>query len=142
MVNWKSLESYERLLAAIVAANGGKVDFKLVAHYYGEGATYDAIEGRFRKAKKDAAALAEEAKDRPVPKSRSDKPASTVSPPRKKAANGNGVKSGRVTKSTPRKGAKGKFQHGSDEEDDSEGGGSSVKSPIKKEPSPTSEVEA
>jgi hypothetical protein len=61
-----------------------QVDYKRVAHFFGQGATYDAIEGRFRKAKKDAHALAAEAAGRPEPKTRNDKP----STPRKKAANG------------------------------------------------------
>jgi hypothetical protein len=38
-----------------------QVDFKRVALYYGQGATYDAIEGRFRKAKKLAKELVDEA---------------------------------------------------------------------------------
>jgi hypothetical protein len=38
-----------------------QIDFKRVAHFYGQGATYDAIEGRFRKVKKLAKELVDEA---------------------------------------------------------------------------------
>ncbi|KAL8819861.1 MAG: hypothetical protein Q9191_007640 [Dirinaria sp. TL-2023a] len=37
MPNWKSAESFQRLLAAVVASQDMKLDFKKIAMYYGEG---------------------------------------------------------------------------------------------------------
>ncbi|MCJ1224182.1 hypothetical protein MMC12_000826 [Toensbergia leucococca] len=54
MPNWKDPRSYERLLAAMVAANDMKLDYRKIASMYGEGATYDSIEGRFRLIRKAA----------------------------------------------------------------------------------------
>ncbi|CAD0109982.1 unnamed protein product [Aureobasidium uvarum] len=79
--DWKSTESMERLVAAIIASNGGKVsdniitsspfslfvlthiqvDNQAVARYFNE--TYDAIENRTRVYKKAAQALVKEAED-------------------------------------------------------------------------------
>ncbi|KAI4105912.1 MAG: hypothetical protein LQ339_003230 [Xanthoria mediterranea] len=56
-VNWKDPKAFERLLAAMVAAQEMKLDYRKIASMYGEGATYDAIEGRFRIIKKEAAKL-------------------------------------------------------------------------------------
>ncbi|KAL8729263.1 MAG: hypothetical protein Q9166_004884 [cf. Caloplaca sp. 2 TL-2023] len=113
-VNWKDPKAFERLLAAMVAAQEMKI-----ATMYGEGATYDAIEGRFRIIKKEAAKLLSEVEsgERPVAPARgpiksedgadvstpkkSRKPRSTNTTPRvKKSAGGDKVASGRVTKST------------------------------------------
>ncbi|KAB8342783.1 hypothetical protein FH972_022381 [Carpinus fangiana] len=59
-IDWKSPDSYTRLLAAMVAAQDMKLNYKKIADMYGEGATYDSIEGRFRIIKKEAAKLKEE----------------------------------------------------------------------------------
>ncbi|KAL8940107.1 MAG: hypothetical protein Q9216_002988 [Gyalolechia sp. 2 TL-2023] len=56
-VNWKDPKAFERLLAAMVAAQEMKLDYRKIATMYGEGATYDAIEGRFRIIKREAAKL-------------------------------------------------------------------------------------
>ncbi|KAL8993100.1 MAG: hypothetical protein Q9169_006602 [Polycauliona sp. 2 TL-2023] len=56
-VNWKDPKAFERLLAAMVAAQEMKLDYRKIASMYGEGATYDAIEGRFRIIKKEASKL-------------------------------------------------------------------------------------
>ncbi|KAL9002840.1 MAG: hypothetical protein Q9188_004265 [Gyalolechia gomerana] len=56
-VNWKDSKAFERLLAAMVAAQEMKLDYRKIATMYGEGATYDAIEGRFRIIKREAAKL-------------------------------------------------------------------------------------
>ncbi|KAL9604209.1 MAG: hypothetical protein Q9219_000607 [cf. Caloplaca sp. 3 TL-2023] len=83
-VNWKDPKAFERLLAAMVAAQEMKLDYRKIASMYGEGislppfsfffpsyplpqltihiegATYDAIEGRFRIIKREAAKLLSE----------------------------------------------------------------------------------
>ncbi|KAL8712746.1 MAG: hypothetical protein Q9220_002954 [cf. Caloplaca sp. 1 TL-2023] len=66
-VNWKDAKAFERLLAAMVAAQEMKLDYRKIATMYGQGATYDAIEGRFRIIKKEAAVLIKEVEngDRP-----------------------------------------------------------------------------
>lgn len=56
-VNWKDPDAFTRLLAAMVAAQDMKLDYRKIASMYGNGATYDSIEGRFRIIKKEAAAL-------------------------------------------------------------------------------------
>ncbi|KAI9814030.1 MAG: hypothetical protein M1827_003494 [Pycnora praestabilis] len=56
-VDWKKPDSFTRLLAAVMAAHDMKLNYRLIASLYGNGATYDSIEGRFRIIKKDAQAL-------------------------------------------------------------------------------------
>lgn len=60
-----------------------KLNYKRIADYYGDGATYDAIEGRFRLIKKQAAKLKDEVEGgRPIaPPRGSNKSADTT--PRK-----------------------------------------------------------
>ncbi|KAL8915140.1 MAG: hypothetical protein Q9172_006939 [Xanthocarpia lactea] len=122
-VNWKDPKAFERLLAAIVAAQEMKLDYRKIASMYGEGATYDAIEGRFRIIRKEAQKLLAEIEsgERPaapprgaITKSSSTtsgdevttpkkprKPSSTNTTPRaKKFAGGEKVLGGRVTKTT------------------------------------------
>ncbi|KAI5208538.1 hypothetical protein E4T39_01308 [Aureobasidium subglaciale] len=60
-VDWKSPETLERLIAAIIASNGGKVDNQTVARYFND--TYHAVENRTRVYKKSALALVKEAED-------------------------------------------------------------------------------
>ncbi|BCS18940.1 uncharacterized protein APUU_11768S [Aspergillus puulaauensis] len=58
MVNWKSGDSTNRLIAAIIAASpGNKIDYNAVAALFGQGATYDSIEGQCRKYRKMAEEL-------------------------------------------------------------------------------------
>ncbi|THW86238.1 hypothetical protein D6D15_07521 [Aureobasidium pullulans] len=59
MPDWKSLDVVERLMAAYVASNGGKVDVMATARYFND--SYDAVEKRFRIYKKAAQTLTEEA---------------------------------------------------------------------------------
>ncbi|KAL8773859.1 MAG: hypothetical protein Q9209_001289 [Squamulea sp. 1 TL-2023] len=124
-INWKDAEAFKRLLAAQVAAQDMKLDYRKIAHMYGQGATYDAIEGRYRIIKKDAAELLAEAEtgERPIPPARGStsntakssttfdediatpkKPraprSATTTPRAKKTVGGNKVVGGRVTKST------------------------------------------
>lgn len=117
-IDWKTQESYQRLLGALVAASDNSIDYKKVAYYFGQGATYDAIEGRFRIAKRAAADLKREAEEegRQMPASRVR---SATSTPRKPKApkpssalandaagaesSQHSVQSGRVQKSTPSK---------------------------------------
>ncbi|KAI9873941.1 MAG: hypothetical protein M1830_008064 [Pleopsidium flavum] len=57
-VDWKSKESFTRLLAAWWASSEDhKPNYKKIATLFGESTTYDSIEGRFRIIKKEAALL-------------------------------------------------------------------------------------
>ncbi|KAK7536534.1 hypothetical protein IWX49DRAFT_621336 [Phyllosticta citricarpa] len=104
-IDWKTPESYRRLLAAMCAAQDGTIDFKKVAYYYGQGATYDSIEGRFRHAKKEAKKLQSEAEKegRKMPVTRPKSANSTPRKPKATPSIENGVKTGRVTKSPSKK---------------------------------------
>ncbi|KAK8199711.1 hypothetical protein HDK77DRAFT_207931 [Phyllosticta capitalensis] len=104
-IDWKSPESYKRLLAAMCAAQDNNIDFKKVAYYFGQGATYDSIEGRFRIAKKLAQTLEKEAVDegREMPTTRTKSATSTPRKPKAKPSIEGGVVSGRVTKASPKK---------------------------------------
>nr|POE56524.1 hypothetical protein CFP56_33496 [Quercus suber] len=53
--NWDSKETWERLVSAIIASG---LDLREIAKFYGT--TYDTLENRLRKVKKDAAVLKEE----------------------------------------------------------------------------------
>ncbi|KAG9953714.1 hypothetical protein KCU85_g919, partial [Aureobasidium melanogenum] len=100
MPDWKNIEVVERLMAALVAANGCKVDCQAVARFFNE--SYDTVEKKFRIYKKAAQVLTEEAEaagrlDMNMKKSAGGK--KTTATPKKDA-----VKSGRVTKrKTPSK---------------------------------------
>jgi len=76
-----------------------KVDYKLVAHYFGNGATYDTIFNRFRNAIKASKDLIKEAEDRGDPPPNRAK-SSGMATPRKSRAAANGA--------TPRKRPAGK----------------------------------
>ncbi|KAG9697163.1 hypothetical protein KCU95_g16937, partial [Aureobasidium melanogenum] len=96
MPDWKNIEVVERLMAALVAANGCKA----VARFFNE--SYDTVEKKFRIYKKAAQVLTEEAEaagrlDMNMKKSAGGK--KTTATPKKDA-----VKSARVTKrKTPSK---------------------------------------
>lgn len=85
MVNWKSADSTDRLVASLVAAHPSlrvrcpnpppsptnpprpnQIDYHAMSLVYGQGATYDAIEGRFRCYRKMADDLRAEAQARGV----------------------------------------------------------------------------
>lgn len=84
-IKWKEPDAKDRLLAAVIAASSNvslepltvitlrrrltaaQLDMNEVARLFGQGATYDAVEGQLRKAKKAAAALKEEAVGRSGP---------------------------------------------------------------------------
>ncbi|MCJ1244223.1 hypothetical protein MMC30_001421 [Trapelia coarctata] len=115
MPDWQSLDANKRLLAAVIAAHPDKklLDYRKIATYYGEGTTYDSIEGQFRKIRKEAEKM----------KQKVDSGEQTEAPPRGNKKDGDsgakptkarkprispkkqdGVISGRVTKSiTPTK---------------------------------------
>ncbi len=59
-IDWTSVRSYQRLLAAVYAASPQNHNYREIATMFGEGATYDSIEGRFRKIKAEAAILKDE----------------------------------------------------------------------------------
>ncbi|KAJ4400320.1 hypothetical protein N0V91_008779 [Didymella pomorum] len=65
-IQWQEPGAKDRLLAAVIAASSN-LDINEVVRLFGEGATYDAVEGQLRKAKKSAAALKEEATGRSGP---------------------------------------------------------------------------
>ncbi|KAL4890507.1 hypothetical protein BDV59DRAFT_204222 [Aspergillus ambiguus] len=67
MVNWKDTESTDRLIAAMLAGQPGlKLDYSAIATFFGQGATYDAIEGRFRRYRKMAEDLKADARRRGI----------------------------------------------------------------------------
>ncbi|KAL2852504.1 hypothetical protein BJY01DRAFT_244502 [Aspergillus pseudoustus] len=67
MVTWKSAENQQRLVATIFAAHPGlKLDYFAMAAMFGEGATYDSIEGQCRKYKRQAEELKVEAVQRGI----------------------------------------------------------------------------
>ena len=116
-IDWNSRESYQRLLAAVYAASPQNHNYRLIATMFGKGATYDAIEGRFRKIKTEAMKLQQEVKDekRPEAPARGSAGSSTT-PRRRRVTKPSGdnnssttarqcVLSGRVTKG---KGGQGK----------------------------------
>ncbi|KAL8847532.1 MAG: hypothetical protein Q9221_007432 [Calogaya cf. arnoldii] len=117
-VNWNDPKAFKRLLAAMVAAQDMKLDYRKIASMYGEGATYDAIEGRFRIIKKEAAKLLAEIENgqRPIAPARgaSAKPSSKSSSFVTSISNDNDVSTPTPTKSrkprstntTPRANAK------------------------------------
>ncbi|KAF9696417.1 hypothetical protein EKO04_005182 [Ascochyta lentis] len=93
-IQWKEAETKDRLLAAVIAASEN-LKMNEVARLFGQGATYDAVEGQLRKAKKLAAELAADAAGRAGPAatpSRSKKQKTIESPAKTP------VKSGRVAK--------------------------------------------
>lgn len=108
-IDWNSKESYQRLLAAVHAASPQNHNYRLIAAYFGQGASYDSIEGRFRKIKVDAAKLKEEQPDAEA-QAQAQGRGSANSTPRKSRGRakttgegrgrgrGGGVRGGRVTK--------------------------------------------
>ncbi|RAH62089.1 hypothetical protein BO85DRAFT_516635 [Aspergillus piperis CBS 112811] len=98
MVNWKQPESADRLCAALVVAHPSlKLDYNAIATYFGQGATYDAIQNRFRKVHSFADQLRQEAIERgvtdlPVAKARKSTIGSIASPaPRTPRMGRNGI---------------------------------------------------
>ncbi|KAI9807613.1 MAG: hypothetical protein M1825_005553 [Sarcosagium campestre] len=94
-------------MAATFAAAPQPHNYSRIAKFFGEGATYDVIEGRFRKIKAEAARLREELDDRGgeeghIPAAAS--PAARTAPRQKKrgagASGSQGVLEGRVTKAS------------------------------------------
>ncbi|KAK5121934.1 hypothetical protein LTR85_004506 [Meristemomyces frigidus] len=101
--NWDSTETWQRVVAAIIAT-GVKLDLKAIATYYGT--TYDTLENRFRKIKKDAAVLKDEiesGKRGEAPPRGKSAPTTPRKPktPKKEALNS--VTNGRVSKTSPTK---------------------------------------
>ncbi|KAK3710626.1 hypothetical protein LTR37_010254 [Vermiconidia calcicola] len=105
--NWESAETWQRVVASILAT-GVKIDLRAVATYYGT--TYDTLENRFRKLKKDAADLKAEVDggDRgevAVPSRTKSAPTTPRKPktPKKGPLESKSVANGRITKKTPSK---------------------------------------
>lgn len=128
-IDWNCKESYQRLLAAVYAASPQNHNYRLIASMFGQGATYDSIEGRFRKIKADAAKLKAEVDSGERPEAPPRGAGSTNSTPRKRKAGAavgeQGVVNGRVAKS----GKAGR------------GGGRGRKKDSRPEPEPEPEVE-
>ncbi|PYH49946.1 uncharacterized protein BP01DRAFT_378556 [Aspergillus saccharolyticus JOP 1030-1] len=67
MVNWKAPESTDRLIASLIVAHPGlKLDYRAMAIAFGQGASYDSIEGRFRRWRKMADELRGEVEARGI----------------------------------------------------------------------------
>ncbi|KAI9825240.1 MAG: hypothetical protein M1832_001274 [Thelocarpon impressellum] len=107
-INWKSPATYQRLLAAIYAASPQSHNYALIATMFGEGATYDSIEGRFRIIKREAAALRAEVESGARPAVAAEGKGRARKGNAKNAATGGGgntkqtVLAGRVTKNAGR----------------------------------------
>ncbi|KAJ8108864.1 hypothetical protein OPT61_g7872 [Boeremia exigua] len=102
-IQWKEAAMRDRLLASVIAASSN-LDMKEVARIFGIGATYDAVEGQLRKAKKLSKELTDEAKDRvsaPEAVSRAKKSKSASASPVKSPVKGARVAKAKKT-STPR----------------------------------------
>ncbi|KAI9755059.1 MAG: hypothetical protein M1815_005224 [Lichina confinis] len=102
-IDWNTKESYQRLLAATQAAAPQNHNYRQIATFFGQGATYDAIEGRFRKIKADAAELIEEVESGERPEAPARGTNGTPRKARARAATptsspAKGVRAGRVTK--------------------------------------------
>ncbi|CAD6575506.1 MAG: hypothetical protein ASARMPREDX12_002336 [Alectoria sarmentosa] len=131
-VNWKDPDAFTRLLAAMVAAQDMKLDYRKIATMYGNGATYDSIEGRFRIIKKEATIMKAEidSGERSEAPARGTTSANTTSKKPKSAANTpkkEKIIGGRVGKSngTPSKN-RGKVVKGVKQEPDSSSSSSFV----------------
>lgn len=100
-IDWNNIESLERLLAAVYAASPQNPNYRLIATYYGEGATYDSIEGRFRRIRPLADTMKREVDNGERPPAPPRGGGSVHSTPRKKrsARNGQGVSNAKITKS-------------------------------------------
>ncbi|KAL2812115.1 hypothetical protein BJX63DRAFT_432926 [Aspergillus granulosus] len=62
MVNWKSNDNQQRLIATLLVANPGlKLDYLKMAALFGQGATYYTIKSQFRKYREQAKDLKKEA---------------------------------------------------------------------------------
>ncbi|GIZ47911.1 hypothetical protein CKM354_001098800 [Cercospora kikuchii] len=107
-VNWDSQETWQRVVAAIIAT-GVKIDYKQVALHFGT--TYDTIENRFRKIKKEAAVLKAEVESgergeiTPARKSAASSPKKTPRNTPRKDALAN-VTNGRIAKTPTPSGRK------------------------------------
>ncbi|KAI9372154.1 hypothetical protein BJX61DRAFT_542979 [Aspergillus egyptiacus] len=83
MVNWKTPENIDRMVATLIAANPGtKLDYHAMAALFGQGATYDAIEGQFRKYRKKAEELKAEAEENGIDLSNIPRGRTAASTPR------------------------------------------------------------
>ncbi|KAL1616407.1 hypothetical protein SLS56_011425 [Neofusicoccum ribis] len=104
-IDWKTQEAYQRLIAAMVAASDNNMDYKKIAYFYGQGATYDSIEGRFRIAKRMANDLKKEAEDegRVMQPARTKSANSTPRKPKAKRDVEHATQTGRVQKSPSKK---------------------------------------
>ncbi|KAI9894832.1 MAG: hypothetical protein M1814_000052 [Vezdaea aestivalis] len=59
-LDWKTVTTWQNLFAAVIAAHDLKVNYSETARYmsaYGQAATYDSVESRFRPIRKEADAL-------------------------------------------------------------------------------------
>ncbi|KAL3454678.1 hypothetical protein BJX65DRAFT_301314 [Aspergillus insuetus] len=96
MVNWKSIENQQRLVATLLAANPGlKLDYPKMAAIFGQGATNDTIEYQFRKYRRQADELKREtarqgASLSDIPRGRASAPVSTSTTPRTPRTGGRG----------------------------------------------------
>ncbi|GKZ95920.1 hypothetical protein AnigIFM59636_009931 [Aspergillus niger] len=109
MVNWKQPESADRLFAALIVAHPSlKLDYHAIATYFGQEATYDAIQNRLRRCHALAEQLRQEAFDRgitdvPSAKGRKSTTGSIASPaPRTPRVGRNGIQKP-VTSSSSRR---------------------------------------
>ncbi|QKX62423.1 uncharacterized protein TRUGW13939_09584 [Talaromyces rugulosus] len=93
VVNWKAPDANDRLMGALLAAHTEfKPDYNKIAKVFGRGATYNSVEGQFRKYREMAKKLASGAPDGESTQSKSSTPR-VPRTPRSSQTNG-------ITKST------------------------------------------
>ncbi|TID16081.1 splicing arginine serine-rich 2 [Venturia nashicola] len=105
-IDWKSPENTERLLTCVYAwlqESNMPINHHRIAKYFGNGATYDAVQGNFRKFKQRIEDVKAEVGDgggavAPVVASRAKGKGKKM----KGSSSGDGVLSGRVVKSVPK----------------------------------------
>ncbi|KAF2766756.1 hypothetical protein EJ03DRAFT_353651 [Teratosphaeria nubilosa] len=101
--NWESKETWERLVASIIAT-GVKIDLRATATYFGT--TYDTLENRFRKIKKESAVLKQEVESGArglVEAPRKANPSTPRKPKTPKKDALSTVTNGRISKTSPTK---------------------------------------
>ncbi|KAI9800455.1 MAG: hypothetical protein M1833_003341 [Piccolia ochrophora] len=112
-IDWSTLAANQRLMAATYAACPQAHNYKLIAKFFGQDASYDTIEGRYRKIKAEATRLradaengsgagsespSEDVKPVPAPTRGRAGGAAAVNGERKRGGEKQGVLNGRITK--------------------------------------------
>ncbi|KAL6720266.1 hypothetical protein ACLMJK_002187 [Lecanora helva] len=113
-INWNTVEAKDRLFLATIAACDPKLDYRRIATFYGQGATYDSIEGQFRKIRNGAKELRAKVESGEIPvapprgsKTNPTTPRKSSITPREKIIGGRITKSNNNTPTKKSKNTKG-----------------------------------